>query len=421
MLVTALAAAPRLILFALQGGALASPPMDQELYLRMAGSLSEGRGLSFDEGSALLKAENTDQDNPLRDWASDRDFVFGIAPTGAPTATIEPGYPVLLAAAFSLSGPTTGAVFMVNLLAQVLGAWAVYLLASGFSGRKAGLASAACYSVYPYFVFYTSAAMTEAVHVAMIPVILLATLRSERGGAAPLFAGAATGLLFLVRSTALFLLPLQIIHEAAGRRWRGALLVTAGFAAMAAPWVVRNRIEMGSPVLLPTKGSLNLWMRNNPEALELEGIRIPESIMEGISRTDLLDYPDFEPDQGELERSDELAERSAGFIAANPLLFAWLSARRLIEYLSPLPSGRGGGLAAIAAGFGMYLPLAALSIAGVARNRRNRGIVLAASVFVLYAGIHALAHGGLRYRLPADTVLMVLAPAAFPPARRRSE
>ncbi len=420
MLVAVLAAAPRLILMALQNGELASPPMDQELYIRMAGSLYEGRGLSFDEGAALLKTEDTDEHAPLRDWASDPGFAFGIAKAGAPTATIEPGYPVLLAAAFSLSGPTTGAVFMVNLLAQVLGAWAVYLLASGLGGPKAGLASAVCYSVYPYFVFYTSAAMTEAVHVAMIPVIILATLRSERGGAAPLLAGASTGLLFLVRSTALCLLPLQIACEVSERRWRGALLTAAGFAVMAAPWVARNQIEMGRPVLLPTKGSLNLWMRNNPEALGLEGVRIPDGIMEGISRTDLLDYPDFEPDQGELERSDELAERSFRFIAANPRLFAWLSARRLAEYMSPLPSGGGGGPAAVAAGFGMYLPLAALSAAGVVRNRRNRGIVLAAGVFVVYAGVHALAHGGLRYRLPVDTVLMVLAPAAFLSVPRRS-
>lgn len=115
--------------------------------------------------------------------------------------------------------------------------------------------------------------MTEAVHIAMIPVILLATVRAMDGRSRSSLPGLATGLLFLVRSTALFILPVQALFLWKARGWRAAAAVVAGFILCAAPWVARNRIELGSPILLPTKGSLNLWMRNNPEALALEDLR----------------------------------------------------------------------------------------------------------------------------------------------------
>jgi len=176
-------------------------------------------------------------------------------------------------------------------------------------------------------------------------------------------------------------------------------------------------VEMGQPLLLPTKGSLNLWMRNNPEALAMEGIDIPQSVLQTVQRRDLLEYPDPGSFRTETERSGELSRRATAFLLANPRLVLWLSFQRLASFLSPLPQSGTGGLKALLTGFLVYVPLLALAVAGFARWRRETGAVVAAAFFLAYLLAHAMAHGGMRYRLPVETMLIFLAASAF---RRRA-
>jgi 4-amino-4-deoxy-L-arabinose transferase-like glycosyltransferase len=401
----------------LLGGQLALPTMDQELYIRLAGSLLAGRGLSFGSDVGMMKTVNTGEDEVASSWATDPEYVFGLARTDSPTATIEPGYPVLLALFFAVFGTASGSVFLLNLLAQIAGAWAVFLLGERYGGRRTGLMAALFFAVHPYFVFYTASAMTESLHIALVPWVALATARAldeRKGGFA---AGAAAGLLFLVRSTVLVLLPVQIALLLFRRMFRQALLLLAGFAVLASPWVVRNAVEMGQPLLLPTKGSLNLWMRNNPEALAMEGIDIPQSVLQTVQRRDLLEYPDPGSFRTETERSGELSRRATAFLLANPRLVLWLSFQRLASFMSPLPQSGTGGLKALLTGFLVYVPLLALAVAGFARWRRETGAVVAAAFFLAYLLAHAMAHGGMRYRLPVETMLIFLAASAF---RRRA-
>ena len=264
--------ATRVALFAFLGGYLAEPARDQELYLRLAGTIMDGGGLAFSEDVNLLRHSRADGEGLSGVWAEDPGYVFGLGPVGEPTAMIEPGYPLLLAASMSILGRVSGAVFLPGLLAQIVGAWAAMGLATRLSDSRRGLVAGLLFAIYPYYVFYTANAMTEAIHTAMIPVILLMTVLAMDGRVRPAGAGLATGLLFLVRSTALFILPIQMLFVLKARGWRGASAVLLGFSLCAAPWMARNWIELGSPALLPTKGPLNLWMRNNPEVLEAEGI-----------------------------------------------------------------------------------------------------------------------------------------------------
>ena len=400
---------PRLAWFAWLGGELPQPPRDQPVYIRMAASLLEGRGLSFDESLALLKnTRQSDDTEALSGAWNIPGYVFGITPVETPTATIEPGYPLLLAGLFLVTGPVTGAVYLLNCIAFLLGAWAVWRLASGSWGEGVGRAAALVWSVYPWYVYYSAYALTESLHIALVPVIVLAVLRVQEGRGSGFAAGAATGVLFLVRSTALFLLPLEAVHLFLTRRRRALLPLLAGFAVCAVPWVVRNQIEMGSPVLLPTKGALNLWMRNNPAVLELEGIRVPEWI--GTRRDDLLSYPHFDDSQGEIDRTRILGARALSYISANPLLYAWLSGGRLVRFLLPVSTGADSGAATtlgFVLGFVLYLPMLVLTVIEFARRRREQPVRLLAGIFLLYTVMHTLAHGGVRYRLPVDLVPIV--------------
>lgn len=398
---------PRIAWFTMLGGDLPRPTRDQAFYLAAAGRIVQGHGLSFSRDQGILRNRMSREDVLGDSWSSDPDFVFGMVPVETPTASFEPGYPLLLAGVVLLAGPLTGGVFMLNCLFAVIGALALMRLVSGCWGRRQGLLAALIWSLYPYYIYYTAYAMTETVHIALLPVILLLTVESVKGGWRAPAAGVATGLLFLVRSTAFFLLPLQILWLLCRRRWRQSIVLFAGFAACCVPWVVRNQIQLGSPVLMPTKGSLNLWMRNNPEVLALEGIGLPGWVEGSISRKDLLEYPSMEGLDTELERSGALMDRAVEFLAANPLLVAYLTLTRAADFLSPL-GGTVDHPAAYAAGFLIYLPIMIAGMLEAFRRRREPVVLLLVLAFALYLALHSLAHGGVRYRLPVDMVPIVL-------------
>jgi len=407
-LIAAFVLLPRLAWFAMLGGSLPSPDRDQRFYLRLADSFAAGNGLSFSEETAWYKSVFREDSFVAENWSGESGYLFGVIPAGEPTAAIEPGYPLLLGLLFLLTGPVAGAVFMVNCAAALLGAWAVWKLVGTGWGEGAGITAALAWTVYPYFVYYTAYAMTDSLHISLLPVVIWLTVRASDTGRGGLLAGASSGILFLFRSTVLFIVPVQAAYLLIRRRWRAGAALIAAFAACCLPWVVRNQIELGAPILLPTKGSLNLWMRNNPEALEIEGQNLPDWIMDGLKRPELMAYPSMEGLETELERSTALSERAAEFMMANPVLITYLSARRFLEFMSPI-GGTMGGLGPALVGFVTYLPLLAAALVETFRRRRDGRVLFMAAVFAAYAGMHSLSHGGVRYRLPVDTVLIILA------------
>lgn len=181
------------------------------------------------------------------------------------------------------------------------------------------------------------------------------------------------------------------------------------------PWVGRNLLELGHPVLMPTKGSINMWMRNHPEVLAEEGIIVPDGIR--VNRPDLLVYPSFEEFPGEVQRSRELGRSAMEFMAANPRLLVWLTLQRAAHFMSPGGSTLGGG--AFSAGLVLLIPLLVLGAGGLIRTFRSPETRFLAGVFLVYFLMHALIHGGARYRLPADMVFLAGA-AVFLFDRRKS-
>ena len=393
------------------GGGLPLPPRDQELYIRLAGGILEGRGLSFSADEAAAKHSRAPGDAIGRSWSGTEDLVFGIARAGEPTATVEPGYPMLLAGAFALLGPISGGVFLLNTLFFLAGAFAVrWMVNHRWGPRPAGLA-AVLWAIYPPFIYYTAYAMTEAAHVSLLAVALALLDRADERRVWAAAAGAAMGALFLLRATALLLLPFLVVwlfwSLGRSRGFAAALgrtgLMLATFCLLLVPWVARNAFELGRPVIMPTKGSLNLWMRNNPRALEVEGIGVPDWVESRTVRRDLLEYPELPFEAGELERSDALGRRAMGFAMRNPLLVGWLVPVRLGGFMDLSPGSGATGLAQLLLFGGVTL----LGCAGLYLHRRSRTAQLLALAFIAYALIHSLAHGGVRYRLPVDTVMIV--------------
>ncbi len=397
---------PRIAWFIYLGGYFPEPERDQGIYLRLAGRIASGEGMSFSEDLGWLKNFRTGETSLETAWSGDPGYVFGMVPVETPTASLEPGYPVILAMMFIAAGPATGAVFLLNCIFVLLGAWALWRMVEENWGKKQALFAALIWSVYPYYVYYSAYAMTDSIHISMLPLIMWLTMRSVKTMKSGFPAGVASGFLFLIRSTAVLLIPLQMIYLLLKKKWKTSLFLLAGFIVCCVPWVVRNQIELGSPVLLPTKGSLNLWMRNNPEIIAMEGIVLPDWVENGINRRDLLSYPSMEGLSSELERSSILSERANQFIFANPVLFLYLSVIRFSLFISPA----GGTLdnpIFILVGFLLYLPLLVLGAIEIIHRLRDSRIIFLGSFFLVYLLMHSLAHGGVRYRLPVETVLII--------------
>jgi 4-amino-4-deoxy-L-arabinose transferase-like glycosyltransferase len=393
---------PRVLLFLYLGGELPLPARDQPLYIHTAGRIADGYGLSFSSDLGLVKNLRNTVDGPQQHWTGNAGYVFGLAPVNCPTAVLEPGYSVLLAFFFRVFGAVSGSVFSLNLLFALGGAFAVRKFVTDVWGAESGLMAAVLWSLYPPFVYYSAYAMTETAHFSMLMISTMFVLAAGRGKEKGFLAGLSSGVFFLIRATALFLVPLQLVYLVWRKKWKALAFLCAGFLVAVSPWVARNWISLGEPVLIPTKGSLNLWMRNNPQVLALEGINVPYSIE--INDLSLLEYPSTDSIPGELDRSRVLGSSAREFVLSNPRLMVWLAWNRAVGFLSP--GGSTLGSRAMVAGLVIY-PLILFGLLGLWRTRHHPETAFLFSLFVLYLLMHAFAHGGVRYRLPVDAVFLV--------------
>lgn len=393
---------PRILLFFYLGGELPQPVRDQALYIHTAGQIATGEGFSFSEDLGLMKNLRNTDENLQQHWTGNAGYMFGLAPVDTPTAVMEPGYPVLLALFFFLFGAVSGSVFSLNLLFALGGAFAVRKLVMDVWGAESGLMAAVLWSLYPPYVYYTAYAMTETAHFALLIISSMLVLSAGRGTGKGFTAGLATGVFFLIRATALFLIPLQLAYLAWRKQWKALLFFSAGFLVAVSPWVVRNWISLGEPVLMPTKGALNMWMRNNPEVLASEGIFVPADI--SVNNLSMLEYPSTDSIQGELARSRALGISARTYILSNPRLMAWLAWNRAVAFLAP--GGSTLGIRGMLAGLVIY-PLILFGAIGLWRNRSHPEAAFLFALFVLYLLVHAMAHGGVRYRLPVDAVFFI--------------
>ncbi len=393
---------PRIIYLFFLGGTLPQPPRDQPLYIDMAGSIEEGRGMSFSSDMAYMKNLASALNTHYVSWLNSSDYVFGLAPVDTPTAVMEPGYPVLLALFFKLFGSVSGSAFALNLLLAIAGALALKGLVTAAYGSEAGLMAAVLWALYPPYVYYSAYAMSEMAHFTFIILSASYLLSAGRGKTNGFVAGLMTGLFFLIRATAFFIIPLQFLYLIWRKKWKSLLFLVFGFTVAVSPWVIRNWVSLGQPLLMPTKGALNLLSRNDPSVLASEGIFVPSDIP--INRSDLLIYPSVDSIPGELARSEFLGNAGKTYVLSNPKLMFWLAGYRAKSFLSAGGGtlGTRGKLSGL-----MFYPMLLVGLLGLWRQRHKPETLFLFALFVLYFGVHSLAHGGVRYRLPVDFVFLI--------------
>jgi hypothetical protein len=192
---------------------------------------------------------------------------FGFLP-GVPSAYTQPLYGWFLAAIYWPFGRSWIAVGIAQIVVAVVTALLVLEIGTRLRSTGIGVVAALLATLHPYVVWHDVHMNRELLDGLMLAfVVLLALLAFEdRSFAAAAATGVVTGIAILGNAR-LALLPLALAPYVAwqvrpGRRAVAvAAIVVLGAAVAVAPWVVRNRIEVGCYAL--TTDARALWKANN--------------------------------------------------------------------------------------------------------------------------------------------------------------
>lgn len=217
---------------------------------------------------------------------------------GAFNTTIPPLLPCWLALLMQATGPDLPVWLpgIFNAVFRAAGVVLVYLLGQRYFGHRVGLLGALVYLCDPWEAFWAGLVMKEplAVPLFLLTVWLLSRLDDRRSVGLACAAGATAGLATLARFPCAGLLPAAFLvlmrpgSLPAGRRLASAGRALGLFACLAAamlavlsPWLVRNWMLVGQPILSEHFAGQYMYTGNGPGIqMEQDGYYMPKGIGE---------------------------------------------------------------------------------------------------------------------------------------------
>jgi hypothetical protein len=387
-----------------------------------------------------------------------------------PDAIRTPAYPAFIAAIYLMAGVAPRAVLVAQAMLDSVTALLVAGLALNLTrNNRAAVVAGALYALYPTAWNYCAELYSECAlgFVLMLTLwllsgVLTATGRRRMLGAIAL--GAACGLSLLVKPGALLLPAILLAALLWRRRWREAAVCAAVVAMMLTPWVARNALVFGRP-MLSTVFENNLARVSAPATLaQARGEDVApwtprweqlyEEVVSLAAHADpaLFAIPLSAMTPAQLDQAQvELAAAARQVVAANPVAFAlshlkgslrgllpleqrtWFAALtgRTWEsvmpggYLNQAAAGDGGStlgvaLACLALALALYAFVYTAAVAGAWRLARCEPVLtLAIGVLIVYLLLMAGPISYERFRLPAMAPLITLIAGLFLPRYRQ--
>ncbi len=197
---------------------------------------------------------------------------FGFLP-GEPSAYTQPLYGWFLAAIYLPFGRSWLAVGLAQIAVAVATALVVLAIGTRLRSPGVGLVAATIATLHPYVVWHDVHLNREVLDGLALALLALCALAAYERQSLPLATatGAVAGLAILGNAR-LLLLPIGIAAYVA---WRtpvshgltAAALVIGMAAVVVAPWVVRNKVQVGCYAI--TTDSRALWKANNENTREV--------------------------------------------------------------------------------------------------------------------------------------------------------
>ena len=182
-----------------------------------------------------------------------------------PTAFRPPLYPALLGVFTWFTDAPVGAGQLLNIALGAVVVVLAALLGAHIAGRRGAVAAGVAVAVYPPLLANDVVLLSEPLSLALLLGMILLLVHDR-----PAWAGMACGLLVLTRPSA----QLLVVIVAAWLVWRAGWRAAARFGVVTlvvvAPWIVRNWVMIGSPVVVSSNG-FNLVSTYSSEAQATHG------------------------------------------------------------------------------------------------------------------------------------------------------
>lgn len=324
-------------------------------------------------------------------------------PEGTPTALREPGYPVALAAAFTLMGVEYQSAVALNALLLCGSVLLIAAIGTRLFGSPVGALAAWISALYPPFLYYSTRTMREVMLVFMGSLLLYAVLHFRPAVVAVIAAAAAlTNTTFVPFSAGI--VPIFL----AWRRTRGgAVVYLLLFLSLYSLWPLRNYMRFGTLVIGSTAGAGTIFYTN--QILEPEQTGTPEE--PAILHADPVFFEGASIADG-LAREKYFWKAGWAKVFERPGSYLRKMLWRFADLWRVLPRERGYDhdtklvrLVALLSD-GWILPLGLLGLA-LTRLRPLEIRVLPLFILALHLPV-AMVFSSLRYRVPAMPAVIVL-------------
>ncbi len=322
---------------------------------------------------------------------------------GFKSTLTAPLYPLFLAGVYSVFGRSFFAVRASQAFLGALSILIIFLLAEEISSKRAGIIAAAIFAVYPFFIFFTGLLLTETLFIFILLgfILFIGRFLKHPSNRSALAAGIAGGVSVLIKPAMFYFVFISIIYYLAARRNKkiaaGLCVLAAAFLITISPWPVYNLAKHGRPDLLPAS-SITLYESFNPEATGGPAIHL-------IQWTPEMRRMDGE----ELER--HFRTEALRFIRQNPARALHLALIKQARFWSPVPNfSEYRNLRYGLISFFSYVPVLFLCLWMVFSNKKNwNAFSHLCMPVIFFALLHAVMVGSIRYRIPVDPFIIILA------------
>lgn len=355
---------------------------------------------------------------------------YRFSPQTAETLMREPGYPLLLAAIFSLFGYSLPAARFVNLLLTAGVAWIVIAMvqASARNDRLASAGAAGLIFLHPGILIAEARGGFEMLYALCLALFAWQFSRAMNGERRRdwLLAGAILGLAILVRSS-LIAFPMValawwVLERKKERGWYGIiakfLLLTVAMGVVIGPWIARNYTVAGQFVPTATISGIAAHVgeyvcRNRDSYRPLvqldAGARDERAQIARAAGYRFEDayFPQFYSTRDEIEFSRTLRQRVLDYYVANPGAFVTCAASNVVNFWFAGKNRLASALNVIIQV--PYLVLAVFGAFWLARESNGRTQLITVLLIVGYSIIvHAVTFAQARYSVPIIPLLCVL-------------
>ena len=349
-------------------------------------------------------------------------FSSPFLPVTGPTALVPPLYPYLLAGAFHLFGLNTVkvafAVLSLNGFFSALTCIPLYFLVADALTRRLARIVALGWALYPFSIYFSADRVWDYALTALLftTCLLVAQRLPARGPRSWLGFGALYGFTILSNPSVVSLLPLLLLIAVyrtakAGRPWAlRAILACTAFAAVCAPWQIRNHRVMHADFFLRDGFWLEFYAGNNGDSHESNSAAAhPAS-----NPAEMRRYQE----EGEIRYMAEKRALAVSFVKHHPGFFAVATARRVVRFWTGYWSFRPSYLKYEPfdlPNVPFCLALSFFTFRGLRRwwhTDRSAALPYALALLVFPLPYY-LTHASMDYRQPLEPIVIVLVSVGF--------